>query len=114
MRTKLTALTAAGALALCGGIGYAAAGGGSAAAQPSKGKGMSMDGSMMSDDSAMAGMMDAEHAKMMRNPAMREMHRAMVREHTKMVRDGKMRRAHEQAARDFPEMARMMREHMGG
>lgn len=113
MRTKFTALTTAGALALGGGIGYAVGGGGSAAAQPSGPRGMSMDGSMMGGDSMMGQMMDAEHAKMMRNPAMREMHRTMVREHAKMMRDGEMRREHEQAMRDFPAMARMMREHMG-
>jgi hypothetical protein len=113
MRTKLTALTIAGALALGGGIGYAAAGAGSATAQPSAARGISMDGSMIGGDSMMAQMMDAEHAKMMRNPAMREMHRTMVREHANMMRDGEMRRQHEQAMRDFPAMARMMREHMG-
>lgn len=57
-------------------------------------------------------MMDAEHGRMMRDPAMREMHRTMVREHAEMMRDPQMRRQHERAVRDFPEMARMMRDHM--
>ena len=111
MRTKLTALTIAGALAVGGGAGYVVAGAGSAAAQPHADKGHSPSRSMMSGP-MMAQMMDAEQAKMMRSPAMREMHRTMVREHAKMMRDAKMRRQHQRAMREFPEMARMMREHM--
>ena len=80
MRTKLTALTVAGALAVGGGAGYLLAGAGSAAAQPDADKDHSPSRSMMSG-SMMAQMMEAEHAKMMRNPAVREMHRSMVREH---------------------------------
>jgi len=51
---------------------------------------------------------------MMRDPAMRQMYRAMVREHKKMMRDPAMRRFEDRAMRKFPEMARMMREHMKG
>ena len=109
MRAKMTALTIAGALVAGGGVGYAVAGTPSAAAKPSAANSSSPSHSMMGGGS----MMDAEHAKMMRNPAMRQMHRAMVREHAKMMRDGKMRRQHERAMREPPEMGRMMRDHMG-
>lgn len=112
MHVNLTALTVAGALALGGGVGYSVAGIGNAAAEPRAIDRSSPEHSMMGGGSMMAGMMDAEHARMMRDPAMRDMHRTMVRERAKMMRDPAMRRQHERAMRDFPAMGRMMREHM--
>ena len=111
MPTKLTAFAVVGALAFVGGLGYVTgAGSGSAAARSPVAK--SGSDPMMSGGGSMMAMMDAEHAKMMRDPAMRQMHRTMVREHAKTMRDGQMRRQHQRAMRDFPNMARMMREHM--
>ena len=78
-----TAIAVAAALAVGAGGGYA----GAAANEPAQAgtpqaQGSAPGDSMMGgrDGSMMAKMMDAEHAKMMRDPAMRDMHRSM-REH---------------------------------
>ena len=125
MKTRITAVAVTGALALAAGVGYVGgtAGAESAAAQsPAKnerstnsmtkrdgGHAMGRDGALM-----MGAMMDRQHAKMMRDPAMRRMHRGMVRQHSKLMRDPAMRKAHNNAMREFPDMARMMRDHMKG
>jgi hypothetical protein len=122
MKTKTTAVVAAGVLVLAAGAGYAggAAGAESAAAHSPAQNERSMDSMMKRDDghtmgrdraSMMAAMMDRQHAKMMRDPAMRKMHRGMVREHSKMMQDPAMRKAHGNAMREFPEMPRTMRDH---
>lgn len=116
MKWKSTTIAAVGALAVGTGAGYA---GGAVASEPAAvqappAKAQPSANPMMdgTGGSMMTEMMDAEHAKMMRDPAMRRMHRTMVREHAKMMRDPAMRRQHERAMREFPEMARMMRKHM--
>lgn len=105
MRPKLTTLLITGALAAGGAGGYAVA---AAADDPVAPKPQPMSAGM-SDMS----MMDAEHRKMLREPAIRAMHRKMVREHEKMLRDPEVRRRYESAMAKFPDMARMMRDHMG-
>lgn len=111
MRTKSTV---AAAVALGAGSGYLAA----AASDPERASAQTQPAgdSMMrgGSGSMMTEMMDAEHARMMRDPAMRQVHRAMVREHDKMRQDPTMRLLENRAMGKFPEMARMMREHMKG
>lgn len=119
LRTKSMLAVAAGALAVGIGGGYVAGAAGSperASAQSPPTQTQPSGDSMMGGGSGsmMTEMMDAEHARMMRDPAMRKMHRAMVREHAQMMRDPAMRRLEDRAMRSFPEMARMMREHMKG
>lgn len=119
MRTKLTLAAAAGAMALVAGGGYLASAAGDpepASAQSPPTQTQPAGDSMMGGHSGsmMTEMMDAEHALMMRDPAMGKMHRAIVREHAKTMRDPAMRRLEDRAMRQFPEMARMMREHMQG
>jgi 1,4-dihydroxy-2-naphthoyl-CoA synthase len=119
MRLKPTVAAVAGALAIGVGGGYLAGVTGTpqpASAQSPPAQTQPSADSMMGGDGAsmMTQMMDAEHAKMMRDPAMRQMHQAMVREHKQMMRDPAMRRLEDRAMRKFPAMARMMREQMKG
>lgn len=87
------------------GAGYA----GGAAASPTKAASPSQSRQM---GGAQGPMMNAEHAKTMRDPEMRRLHGAMVREHARTMRDPGMRRLEKRAARAFPEMVGMMRRHM--
>lgn len=119
MRPKSTAIVVAGTLAVGVGAGYlgtAARNPQPASAQSPPAKSQSSADSMMGGNSGsmMTEMMDAEHAKMMREPAMREMHQAMVRKHSRMMRDPATRRLENRLMRRSPEMAAMMRKHMRG
>lgn len=114
MRIKSAAFAVVGAIALGASGGYAAGAKGAPAPSPAQTK-PSAD-SMMGGKagSEMMKMMDAEHARMLRDPEMRELHQAMVKEHTKTMRDPAMQRLEKQAMKNLPEMAQMMRKHMGG
>lgn len=118
MRTKSTVTAITAALAVGAGVGYIGGAAGSpqsASAQSPPATKVASKTSKMTGHggSMMTRMMDTEHAKAMRDPAVRQMHAAMAREHASMMRDPAMRRLEDQAMRRSPEMARMMREHMG-
>lgn len=111
MAGRTTAVAVVAALAVGAGGGYAGGAWDEAAAAKTPQAQSDMSGySMMGGHDG--SMMDAQHAKMMRDPDVRAMHKTMAREHAKTMRDAEMRSRHDRAMRKFPEMARMMREHM--
>ena len=107
MRSKITVLFVSASLLAGAAVGYGVAGG---ATDPAEARSQPAS----SGHPMMGQMMDAEHGRMMRDPAMRQMHRSMVRDHARMMRDPNARDQHERAMREFPEMARMMRDHHMG
>lgn len=107
MQSRTTALIITGTLV--GGLGTGCIGGAAAsptaAASPSESREMG----------GVAGpMMDAEHAKPMRDRDMRRLHEAMVRERARTMRDPEMRRRETRALRALPQMASRLRRHMEG
>lgn len=126
LRRKAVAAAIAGAVALGGGVGYFSIASASAQvasartaarAQPAVGPMMGVgSGSTLGAAAAamMSQAMDAAHAQMLRKPAVREWHQAIVREHQLMHRDTAMGRVYQQTVKASPVMATMMRDYMGG
>lgn len=117
MRSKAVAAAVFGLVAIGGGVGDLAGATGSpqpAAAQTQAitASSMAADGGAMMGAAVMWQMMDAQHAQMMRGPAMRRLRETMVREHRAILHAPGMRRLHLQAIEGLPAMGVMMRTDM--